>query len=405
MASSNIPVNVTSPTATTSTMTTTPTMFSPTVQLPSDITGFPNLPSTPGTSYSYRSTRYYKSTTTVRTTRQGPFLHPTPTASVDRLFFDTCQNTKIRDFIGPPIDIIVVNASDSITDAFYTLVDNDIVSAPVYDSITNQYVTFLSILDIISYLVEIYQFQVESADPMIEELVLQERFKGTPVSALGIGNWRNPWYTISQEMSILEAINMFSRTRADDIAVFDSNGNFVNILTQHMLVQWIAQRPFEEIGQLSSKSIQTLRLGFQRVVRVNKRRSLLRAFMRMHDVNVSGVAVVDDFNTVVGNISSTDLKDLGKGVINFRKLYMTCESFLNQKQQGKNLPQLLYVHRSQSVGDVLDLFFRYKIHRVYVVEKDSFAPVGVISDGDIINLFANALPASSTAGTSGTSRA
>jgi len=88
---------------------------------------------------------------------------------VDRLFFDTCQNTKIRDFIGPPIDIIVVNASDSITDAFYTLVDNDIVSAPVYDSITNQYVTFLSILDIISYLVEIYQFQVESADPMIED--------------------------------------------------------------------------------------------------------------------------------------------------------------------------------------------------------------------------------------------
>jgi len=401
MTTTNIPVN---PPTSTGTMTTTPTMFCPTVPSASDITGFPNLPTVPpGTSYSYR--RYYKSTTTVRTTRQGPFLYPTPIASVDQQFFETCRTTRIRDFIGPPIEIIVVNASDSITDAFFTLVDNDIVSAPVYDSITNQYVTFLSILDIISYLVEIYQFQIETADPMIEELVLQDRFKNTPVSALGIGNWRNPWYTISQEMSILDAFNMFTRTRADEIAVFDLNGNFVNILTQHMLVQWIAQRPAEEIGQLSSKSIQTLRLGFQRVIRVNKRRSLLRAFMRMHDVNVSGVAVVDDNNTVIGNISSTDLKEIGRGVINFRKLYMTCETFLNQKQQGKDLPQLLYVHRSQSVRDVLDLFYRYKIHRVYVVEKDTFAPVGVISDGDIINLFANALPASSTAGSFGTSRA
>jgi len=296
------------------------------------------------------------------------------------------------DVIGPPIDVVVVNASDSITDAFYTLVDNNLVSAPVYDSVLNQYVTFLSLLDIISYLVEIYQFRIETADPRIEELVLQDRFKNTPVSALGIGYWRNPWYTISQDASILDALSMFARTRADQIAVFDINGNFVNVLTQHMLVQWLAQRSFEEIGQLSSKSIQTLRLGLQRVIRVHKNTALLHAFMRMHDVNVSGVAVVDDFNRVIGNISTTDFQEIGSGVINFRKLYLSCETFLNQKLQGKNTPQLLYVHKDQSVRDVLDIFYRYKIHRVYIVERDTFAPVGVISDGDIILLFANALP-------------
>jgi len=64
----------------------------------------------------------------------------------------------------------------------------------------------------------------------------------------------------------------------------------------------------------------------------------------------------------------------------------------------------MYIEVNQFVM-FLTFFYRYKIHRVYVVEKDTFAPVGVISDGDIINLFANALPASSTAGSFGTSRA
>jgi len=400
MTSTNIPINT--PPFAAGTIVTTPTFGVPTtIPLASDIIGFPTTPGTTTTSYSYRSTSYYKST--VRTTRQGPFLNPTPTASVDTQFYDTCKKTRIVDVIGPPIDVIVVNASDSITDAFYTLVDNNLVSAPVYDSVLNQYITFLSILDIISYLVEIYQFRIETADPRIEELVLQDRFKNTPVSALGIGYWRNPWYTISQDASILDALAMFSRTRADQIAVFDINGNFVNVLTQHMLVQWLAQRPFEEIGQLSSKSIQTLRLGLQRVIRVHKNRALLHAFIRMHDVNVSGVAIVDDFNRVIGNISMTDFQEIGSGVINFRKLYLTCEAFLNQKLQGKSILQLLYVHRDQSVHDVLDIFYRYKIHRVYIVERDTFAPVGVISDGDIILLFANTLP--TIGGGSGTTRA
>jgi len=264
----------------------------------------------------------------------------------------------------------------------------------------------MNLLDIVSYLVDVYQFQTtETTDPRLEELVLQDRFKNTPVSSLGLRAWRNPWYTISQDATVQDALDMFSRTRADQIAVFDNNGNFVNILTQYMLVHWLAQRPSDEIGQLDSKSVQTFRLGYQRVVRVHKNRPVLHAFIRMDDVGVSGVAVTDDGNKVIGNISTTDLKDIGGRAENFRKLYMDCGTFLSQKEYGKEIPQLLCVHRDQSIRELLDMFIRYNIHRVYVVERDDFRPVGVISDGDIINLFAmsvpfSACPSGTTASTS-----
>jgi len=195
---------------------------------------------------------------------------------------------------------------------------------------------------------------------------------------------------------------MFSRTRADQVAVFDNSGNFVNILTQYNIVHWLACRPSEEIGPLDSKSIQTFRLGYQRVVRVHKNRPVLHAFIRMDDVGVSGVAVTDDGNKVIGNISTTDIKDIGGNLENFRKLYMDCGTFINQKEQGKDIPRLLYVHRDQSIRDVLDMFLRYNVHRVYVVEREDFSPVGVISDGDIINLFTSSVPVSSTSTESGT---
>jgi len=40
----------------------------------------------------------------------------------------------------------------------------------------------------------------------------------------------------------------------------------------------------------------------------------------------------------------------------------------------------------------LDKFGKHHIHRVYVVEENTNLPVGIISDGDIIALFATAIP-------------
>jgi len=370
---------------------------------PATLGGFTQM--APGTStaqfsYSYvgRQTTYSR-TSRRYSTRGGPYLYPTPTPTVDPSFVDTCNSVKVRDIVGEPSEIIIVKSNESITDAFQTLIEHNILAAPVLDTASNTYIAFMNLLDIVSYLVDVYQFQTtETIDPKLEELILQDRFRNTPVSSLGLRSWRNPWYTISQESTEQDAIDMFSRTRADQIAVFDNNGNFVNILTQYMLVHWLAQRPPEEIGQLDSKSVQTFRLGYQRVVRVHKNRPVLHSFIRMDDIGVSGVAVTDDGNRVIGNISTTDLKDIGGKAENFRKLYLDCGTFLSQKEHGKGIPQLLYVHRDQPIRDVLDMFLQYNIHRVYVVERDDFRPVGVISDGDIINLFAMSVPVSGFSG-------
>jgi len=273
------------------------------------------------------------------------------------------------------------------------LIDNNILSAPLLDVSVNNFIYFLHLLDILAYLVDVYQYQTSSnVAPRLEELIMQDRFKTTPVTAIIQRSLRNPWYTITEEHSLQEAIDMLFRTRADQFAVANVESTFSSILTQYTVVEWIASRPVEEIGELASKTVDTFKLGYRDVIRVNHRRTILEAFLYMDGIGVSGIAVSDDNDRLIGNISATDLRDIGFGAENFRILYSDCASFIEHKQKTNKIPKLVAVNRDSTIKEVLDKFGGHHIHRVYVVEEDSNLPVGVISDGDIIALFATAIP-------------
>lgn len=93
--------------------------------------------------------------------------------------------------------------------------------------------------------------------------------------------------------------------------------------------------------------------------------------MKMYKLNVSGIAVVDDTDTVIGNISVSDLKDIGFGANMFRRLYVSCGTFLNRKIEGGLVPKLIYANRSTTVKEVLD---RYRDNRCVCSDIDPCLP-------------------------------
>jgi len=317
---------------------------------------------------------------------------PNPNTLLAPSFRLTAANTKVKSIVPYLSNIIVVKSTDSVAHAFNTLVNNSILSAPVFDVVINNYVYFIHLLDILAYLVNIYQYQTSSVvAPRLEELIIQDRFKTTPVTSVISRSFRNPWHSISKESSLQEAIELLFKTRADQVAVANVECIFSSILTQYTVVEWLASKSLE-IGELASKTVDTLKLGYRDVISVNHRHTVLEAFLKMDALGVSGVAICDDVDRLIGNISATDLRDIGPGAENFRKLYFDCGTFIEQKQRTTNIPKLVAVNRDSTIKEVLDRFGKYHIHRVYVVEENTNLPVGIISDGDIIALFATAIP-------------
>lgn len=72
-----------------------------------------------------------------------------------------------------------------------------ILSVPVLDVATNQYVAFIDILDILAFLVETLNLQQRANWPLLEDWMAQLQFQGSCMQLLQ-RSMRNPWYVIAK---------------------------------------------------------------------------------------------------------------------------------------------------------------------------------------------------------------
>jgi len=287
-------------------------------------------------------------------------------------------------------EVIFIKSTDNVASALEIFRNNKILALPVLDVMTNKYVAFIHMLDILAYVVDIYQYQTSTVALNIEEII-QDRFKSTPINSIIQRAVRNPWFSISDKASILEAIETMARFQLYQIAVYDFEGKFYSILTQSRIISWLANRKVSEFGDFASEPLEAFHVGFKPLVKVHKSRRVLDAFLQMDSIGITGVAIVNDVNEVVGNISISDLKDIGPTAENFKTLYLNCETFIQQRETGRDVPKLIWATRKSTIKEVLGQFRTHHIHRVYVIEPQTHIPVGVITTTDVISLFANAL--------------
>jgi hypothetical protein len=72
---------------------------------------------------------------------------------------------------------------------------------------------------------------------------------------------------------------------------------------------------------------------------------------------------------------------------------MSCETFISRKVEGSGLRPLIFATPTSSFKEVLGLFKAHQIHRVYIAEKSSHMPLGVVSCSDVLNLLSTVLQA------------
>mmetsp|Transcript_11094 Transcript_11094/g.27992 ORF Transcript_11094/g.27992 Transcript_11094/m.27992 type:complete len:339 (+) Transcript_11094:96-1112(+) len=110
------------------------------------------------------------------------------------------------------------------------------------------------------------------------------------------------------------------------ISVLDDAGNALGVLSQSSVVYLLADH-LDQLNKLLDKSVHDLDLGKDSVLYIYRDQKVIEAMIIMYKTNLSGLAVVDNSNKIVGNISMSDVKHIFKEQ-NHRLFWSSCESFL-----------------------------------------------------------------------------
>jgi CBS domain-containing protein len=308
-----------------------------------------------------------------------------PLDYVNESFKKRLVETAVKTIIPRWESLIIARSTDTISTVFSRLIDNKIFSMPMLDVATNKYIAFVDLFDILAYVVEVLQLPIDKD----EAWVLSSQFQNTSAITLVGRSTRSSWNLIAEEAPLQHAINQLQRVHR--LAVVDSQGNLTAMVTQYRVGRWLANRSDWVIGDLATMTVEDFRLGYKStgVVTVNETDRPVDAFMKMYNQDVSGVAVLDNMGSVVGNISVSDLKEIGYNGGMFKKLYGTVKEFLNRKTYvGLHVPILVWVDRYDTIKKVLETFRDYRVHRIYYVSSGFHRPLGVITFSDIMAMLA-----------------
>jgi CBS domain-containing protein len=273
-------------------------------------------------------------------------------------------------------------------DVFTKLIDNNILCVPVYEG--KEFQGFIDILDIVAALCP--QIHTDSNTPTLQEQWetwhTLSKLSSLPCSSAINASGRNPKLEMLAETPLQQVIDMFSIEDVHRVGIMDSEGHIMAILTQFQVLRFLLQHGLvTEMGNLAVMPLEQLRLGYRDVYTVHENTRSLEAFNLIIEKKISGVGIVNDEGNLVGNISASDLKDIGYNYMLFGKLFISVSEFMKQKLAGNQLPSPLVVYPKTTMKEVLDMFVANRVHRLYVCEEGTSKILGVVTPLDIIECF------------------
>jgi len=308
-----------------------------------------------------------------------------PSHKIDPLFRALLAETKVNEICMPSGQVLVCDEVDTLLDVYKRLITNNILSLPVCSTDKSRFYGFIDILDIVSYLTN------NITSPRGDDQVVEPWYSIVDITSTNcrkIMNYsgRDPTLVIDINDSIQSVIDHASFLNYHRIAIM-KNGVAESILTQTRLLGYLYKRNMSGyMGTLGSQTVGDLRLGIRAVHTVTNGTQVLQAFKKMVKEKISGLAIVDERNRLIGNLSASDLKLIGYDMELYAKLFGTVADFVKRKQASSQTPkEQIIVKLSTKFTEVLELFQKNKVHRIYVVDGDLL--LGVITIGDILSCF------------------
>eukprot|EP00658_Telonema_sp_P-2_P001606 TRINITY_DN1059_c0_g1_i12.p1 TRINITY_DN1059_c0_g1~~TRINITY_DN1059_c0_g1_i12.p1 ORF type:complete len:347 (+),score=84.82 TRINITY_DN1059_c0_g1_i12:191-1231(+) len=179
---------------------------------------------------------------------------------------------------------------------------------------------------------------------------------------------------------------------AHRVVICDHQCQVETLISQSDIVRFVAEHPSCLEPGVLDKSLEELNyllLGKAKdggspreVVAVNQKVTAIEAFELMESSGVSGIAILGEEGQLVGNLSASDLRGIGRGEFG---LLMSVEDFVlvNKDEVG-----CFALSPTDTLGCLLRDFSEKRVHRLYVVDNQQ-APLAVVTLTDVMRFLAH----------------
>lgn len=216
----------------------------------------------------------------------------------------------------------------------------------------------------------------------------QKAGKGEPIPLRDIRDIgrKDPVMFLPESANLTKAIETFGKGVHRVLVAREGQDGKIEVtglLSQTRLMRflWENGRNFPAIEQLYSQYLRDLKIGSNNPISINGDRPLAEALALLLDEGVSSLAVLDNANNVVGNISTTDTKLLTKSS-SLPLLRNTCIHFISVilstrgMFEGQDSFPVFYVTPMNTLAHTVAKLVATKSHRMWVTE-----PVSPLSSG------------------------
>lgn len=216
--------------------------------------------------------------------------------------------TPISKVIPKQQKLIRINSSTTIPKAFSVLIEHNIYSAPVWNEKENKYVGFLDLVDIVTFVHDIFseteilgeEFDLFTIDT--KQKIFSQEYAG---KVTDLSN-RNPFHPIDRDKNLKEALKIFSETKVHRLPV-SKGGKVENVLTESAVLSFFESH-LEQLGSIIHMTLKELELDKKDVLSIKSTDKAIEAFKLMAKHKISAVAVVDENGQLLSSITAKDLR-------------------------------------------------------------------------------------------------
>jgi len=274
--------------------------------------------------------------------------------------------------------LIQATTTDPLLYGFQLLIDNKILSLPLYSIEKQSYIGFLDVVDIVHHVLNI-----------INEDEIKTGYKGYKdrISSIKCGyisnlSKRNAYKAADTNGTVQAAVDLICHWKVHRVPLVDYSGSLQHIFSQSYIVKILSK--YIQLFPFVNKTVGELSFGYKEIITVYQNSTVKQAFELIRDYGISGVGVIDNIGKLCGCLSVSDLRLIGYSGDMFDKFYMKVSKFLKLIGQTR----LITVDNTVTVGRVAQIFISTGVHRIFVLDGND-KPIGVISLYDFIMLFDN----------------
>lgn len=281
--------------------------------------------------------------------------------------------------------LIRISDNISVEQAFQTLVENGLTSVPVestpndLDCLTFDYTDLNTYLLLVLNKLKIENLNSIDYEPksqILDYIKAAQTGKQVPVSFVIRLSHKNPFLKLNESDTSSTVVEILG-TGVHRIAIINNN-KLTGILSQRRLVKflWDNARRFPSMEGLLSSSIRSLHIGSSNPVSIFGDEPLIEALMKMHNLKMSSLAVVDRNYHLLGNISVTDVRlvsSSSKSDLLYKSSLHFISVILNSRglENGKDSFPIFHVTAQTSLGRAIAKLVATKAHRLWIVKPES----------------------------------